>query len=87
MSSVTITESGLCAKCGERPATVDWVCDGGVLAWARGMSVRRCERCSLEEQLEHARKMAAKIPEIEARLRDLGGSGGSDEQRSDQHLL
>jgi hypothetical protein len=31
----------------------------------------RCERCCIEVQLEHAREMAASIPKLEARLKEL----------------
>lgn len=61
----------LCINCGERPATVNWVSADPTLAFVHGMTTRWCECCALEAQLEHAREMAAKIPELEVALAKL----------------
>lgn len=60
----------LCSTCNTRPATCWWT-DGGALALVHGMATPICERCALEAQLAHAREMATKIPELEARLAAL----------------
>ncbi len=57
-----------CQNCQQREATETWVDDGGVFAYAHGMSQRWCLRCVLTAQLEHARKMAAQIPDLERQL-------------------
>lgn len=56
-----------CTKCQARPATAWWTPEG-IIAAVHGYYEARCERCCLEEQLEHARKMAASIPDLEAKL-------------------
>jgi hypothetical protein len=67
--------TGKCVNCKERPATLDWVGDGGVLAYTHGMSVRWCEVCATRAQLEHAQAAAQRIPELETKLRTLLGAG------------
>lgn len=59
---------GLCQKCRERPATLDWVGDGGTLAWAHGMSSRWCEICALRAQVVHCREAVERLPSLEAKL-------------------
>ena len=66
--------NGMCRKCGERKAVLDWVNEGGALAFVHGLSMRWCELCAVTAQLEHARKMAANIPTLEAKLAELIGS-------------
>ena len=61
----------LCANCKIRPATLDWVGEGGTLAYVHGMSVRWCERCAVEAQLAYAEKLASEIPVLRARLQVL----------------
>jgi hypothetical protein len=63
--------SDLCANCKERVATLDWVGEGGTLAYAHGLYVRWCQQCATEAQLVHARAMAADIPALERRLTEL----------------
>lgn len=53
-----------------RPATT-WWSDEGLMAAVHGMYAASCERCVVERQLEHAREMAASIPKLEARLKEL----------------
>lgn len=60
-----------CQQCGERPATENWVGEGGYLALSHGLYRRWCERCVVVAQLEHARKTVAAIPDLETRLREL----------------
>ena len=59
-----------CAKCQQRPATTWWTAEG-TIALVHGFYEARCEVCCLEEQLENARRLAASIPEMEARLAAL----------------
>ena len=61
----------LCANCQSRPAEIDWVGEGGTLAWVHGMFSRWCLRCATEAQLKHARETAARIPELEQKLAGL----------------
>lgn len=63
-----MAEQTLCNNCKQRPATEIWVGDGGVLAYAHGAYQHWCLRCVLEAQLEHARKLATSIPELESKL-------------------
>jgi hypothetical protein len=58
-----------CKKCGEHDATVTWVGESVGLARAHGWGQPWCLCCSLEAQLEHAKEMVAKIPELEAALK------------------
>ena len=50
---------------------MEWVGEGGALAWAHGMSQLWCEICCVETRLIHFREMASKIPEMESRLAEL----------------
>jgi hypothetical protein len=61
----------LCEHCHVRPASIDWVGDGGVLDWAHGFSHRWCEHCAVEARLDFARQLAAEIPDLEAQLAKL----------------
>lgn len=65
----TEIETGPCQKCGIRPGTIAW--SEGTIAYVHGCYQMRCEFCCVEEQLEHARKMAASIPELERKLEQL----------------
>ncbi len=62
---------GLCKCCRKRKATIQWVGDGGVMAWAHGMAEGWCEICATEAQVEYARDAAQRLPELEARLAEL----------------
>jgi len=66
-----MTPKGNCENCNTRPATLWWVGEGGAMAWAHGGGVPWCQHCSVTEQLKHARDMAAKIPELEEKLKSL----------------
>lgn len=66
-------EKIICQHCGKREATTIWVAEGGVLAWTHGGGQDWCQVCVIEAQLEHARKMASKIPELEKELEELKG--------------
>lgn len=61
--------TGPCQKCNLRKATTAW-CEGSV-AFVHGSYQAWCEQCCVEEQLEHAKKMAASIPELERKLEQL----------------
>lgn len=66
----TIKPGTMCKTCSTRQATKWWTNDG-IMAAIHGGAIPRCERCCIVDQLAHARKMAAKIPELEARLASL----------------
>lgn len=52
---------GPCTKCGQRPSTVIWVCEGDFnMYW--------CEQCVLEAQIAYAQEVASRLPGLEARL-------------------
>jgi hypothetical protein len=72
----------LCARCQENEATVWWAGEMGMLAVTHGFMSPWCERCSVEKQAEHAREVADRLVELEARLQELGGpfSGGDPEE-------
>lgn len=59
------SSNGLCASCGE-PGNIVW----GNLNRPSERS-RRCRRCALTEQIEHARERAAALPNLEAELAAL----------------
>jgi hypothetical protein len=46
---------------------------GDTLALTHGFSQIICERCATELQLEYAEERAAAIPELRAKLEELGG--------------
>lgn len=58
-----------CEKCGEHEGTQTWIGESAGLARIHGWGQPRCDCCCLEAQLEHAREMAAKIPDLEAALK------------------
>jgi hypothetical protein len=60
-----------CSKCKTGKATTWWTGDEGVMGFIHGMGVPYCDRCVTEEQLEYARKIAATIPTLEAKLKSL----------------
>lgn len=72
----TIVESGtqkpdVCAKCGRRPAEVDWTGDGGVVGWIHGTHERRCMICCLEAQIEYAEGRVRALPQLKKELEEL----------------
>jgi hypothetical protein len=58
----------LCENCGRRPATVKWCGEAGMLAFTHGFAKDWCEACALGEQVKHAEKAAAELPELRRRL-------------------
>lgn len=58
----------LCANCGKRPGTENWIASGGALAYVHGFVERWCRVCCVEAQLSHARVCAAQIPALEREL-------------------
>jgi len=60
----------ICQKCHKREATVQWVGDGGMLAFSHGMYEMWCDYCCTVAQLENAKRNAARIPELERKLKD-----------------
>jgi hypothetical protein len=61
---------GICRKCNERPATEMWA-EGGAFAAIHGGYEYRCKRCVVAAQLEHAKQMAAMVPQLERDLAAL----------------
>jgi hypothetical protein len=61
----------MCQNCGKREATECWVGEGGVLALVHNMSQSWCKICCIEAQLEYAKKIANKIPDLEKELEEL----------------
>ena len=69
---------GLCLFCKTRPATVYF---GDALGMTHGGFLNCCELCAAEQQLEHARKCAEHLPDLEAEvahLREREGVSCSD---------
>jgi hypothetical protein len=60
-----------CDKCKTGQATTWWTNGEGVMGFIHGMGVPYCDRCVVEEQLAYARKLAATIPTLEAKLKAL----------------
>jgi len=60
-----------CQNCGQRPGEVDWVGDGGAIAWAHGFTQRWCRLCCVRAQLEYAYKVVDTIPALEKELQQL----------------
>lgn len=58
----------MCAKCGSRKGTVDWVGGMGIMGLTHGMSVPWCLICVTEAQLEYAQQGAAAIPGLSQKL-------------------
>lgn len=61
-----------CQNCKQRPATHNWIGDGGALALSHGFASRWCEFCVVTAQLAHARTVVDSIPALEARRLELG---------------
>ena len=61
----------ICTNCKIRPASLVWAGDGGIIGVIHGAYTYWCERCSVIEQLDYARKAAARIPELEKKLAEL----------------
>jgi hypothetical protein len=62
---------GMCQNCKQNPATTNWTGEGGVIAFVHGAYQRWCDVCCVTAQLEHARAMAAQIPDLEAKLAEF----------------
>jgi len=60
-----------CQNCGKRPATGEWVGDGGTLGYVHGMYAWWCDLCMVNAQIEYAEKIAAKLPGLRARREEL----------------
>lgn len=82
----TITDfKDLCINCSMRKGTERWVGDYDAITAARtGWHQMWCKRCVIVAQLERAKELAARIPELERQLAELdapavcatcGGSG------------
>ena len=61
----------MCENCGEREATMTWLEEGGTLGLVHGMGQNWCELCCVREQLLHAEKQIARLPELKKRLKEL----------------
>lgn len=66
-----LPNGGKCQNCNEREATEDWVGEGSMMDHIHGFSQRWCKLCCLRAQLEHAKKRAAAIPELEQEIKEL----------------
>lgn len=66
-------KEGKCYNCGKRPGVINWVGNGGVLAIVHDHVQKWCEICALTVQLEHARNLAAAIPDLEKKLEEAKG--------------
>jgi hypothetical protein len=62
-----------CVHCHKREATVQWVGEGGMLAFTHGMYEMWCDYCCTVEQLKHAQRSAKQIPRLEKKLKKLCG--------------
>ncbi len=58
-----------CQKCGKRPGWGWWA--EGVIGYVHGCKAAWCEQCVVDAQLAHAYIVAAGIPSLEKRLREL----------------
>jgi hypothetical protein len=63
--------SEMCANCGERPGTLQWVGEGGVMALVHGMYQMWCELCAARAQLDYSREQATRVADLEARVAEL----------------
>lgn len=61
----------LCANCGEREGTIQWLGQGGMLALTHGFYSMWCEVCATRAQLVYAEERAAAIPELQRKLQEL----------------
>lgn len=68
--SIMDKPTGPCQSCKQRDAT-HWWTDEGIVAAVHGYYAARCEHCIVTDQLRHAREIAASIPKLEARLKEL----------------
>ena len=55
-------EIELCANCGKRKATVNWLGHGSVMDYVHGNYSRWCEYCATEYQLKYAREQLDELP-------------------------
>ena len=58
-----------CENCGMRPATTWWT--EGTWAFVHGARQAWCDICVTSEHLNHAMKMAKKVPELKEKLAQL----------------
>lgn len=65
------SKKGICTNCLVRPATHNWVGEGGFMSYIHGMFVRWCELCVVSTQVEACRKSVNELPKLEARLEEL----------------
>ena len=66
--SLDCPDDGLCRSCRRREATVNWVGDGGVMAYVHGAYQRWCNVCAVRAQIAHAEEAAASLPALRAEL-------------------
>ena len=65
--AIQTDQMGICQKCHKRQATVVWT--ESEFAFIHGMNEEWCDICATTTQLEYAKKLAANIPTLEARLK------------------
>jgi hypothetical protein len=75
MMASTSSPTGTCENCWARPATVKWCGESGLLAFTHGFAKNWCEACALREQVKHAEKVAAELPDLRRRLAEAEGDG------------
>jgi hypothetical protein len=63
----------LCQRCGVHRAMVNWAGTEGILGVLHGHHEEWCACCAVRAQLDYAREIAARIPDLEAKLAAGGG--------------
>ena len=72
----TLPPTGVCVRCGARPATLWWSDRYSTLELIHGAQLKAwCRRCAVQAQLDHCRAEAARIPGLEAELAAEGAEG------------
>lgn len=61
----------LCDNCHKNLASIMWTGNEGIFAAIHGNYQWWCKKCSLEEQLAHAKKIQAKIPDLQEQLKNI----------------
>lgn len=62
----------LCANCGVREGTENWVGEGGgMLDYIHGFYQKWCKHCCLEASIGHCLKAAERLPALREELRLL----------------
>jgi uncharacterized membrane protein YfbV (UPF0208 family) len=70
MSNQT-SEVHYCSKCSLPDATIKWVGRGSMTDLVHGFWKWYCELCAAKESLEYAEEQATRIPELQAKVKEL----------------